>query len=331
MRRTRVATFHDHACCRTASSHRRRGARPLPLCRLAARPGAPAGCMRRTAPMCRSPHGEFELLTVFATHPERVLSRDFLLENTRGREAGPFDRTVDVQVGAASQEDRGRPARPAHPEIGAWRRLHPRGPGDPGMSVGSDVYGARCSTPTPTACCSSAPTAESCRPNPAALELFGYARDQLIGMSVDALVPHRMAPSHAAHRNTYSHSPKARPHGQPTWTCGPGAPTEARCWSRLRSGPLAVNGAGFVMASIRGIGTLPPGAACAAGACHYSEHVVQGRAAGRGTRVTRKNCCATCPRWWPRPCAPDAVAVCPARRHWRSTTSPGQQLRAGRA
>jgi DNA-binding response OmpR family regulator len=28
-----------------------------------------------------------------------VLSRDFLLEHTRGREAGPFDRTIDVQVG----------------------------------------------------------------------------------------------------------------------------------------------------------------------------------------------------------------------------------------
>ena len=44
-------------------------------------------------------HGEFELLAVFAAHPGRVLSRDFLLEHTRGREAGPFDRTVDVQIG----------------------------------------------------------------------------------------------------------------------------------------------------------------------------------------------------------------------------------------
>jgi len=43
--------------------------------------------------------GEFELLCVFAQHPGRVLSRDFLLEHTRGREAGPFDRTIDVQVG----------------------------------------------------------------------------------------------------------------------------------------------------------------------------------------------------------------------------------------
>ena len=43
--------------------------------------------------------GEFDLLRAFAEHAGRVLSRDFLLEQTRGREAGPFDRTIDVQVG----------------------------------------------------------------------------------------------------------------------------------------------------------------------------------------------------------------------------------------
>ena len=43
--------------------------------------------------------GEFDLLTVFVRHAGRVLSRDFVLERTRRREAGPFDRTIDVQVG----------------------------------------------------------------------------------------------------------------------------------------------------------------------------------------------------------------------------------------
>jgi two-component system, OmpR family, response regulator len=43
--------------------------------------------------------GEFDLLCAFAQHAGRVLSRDFLIEHTRGREAGPFDRTVDVLVG----------------------------------------------------------------------------------------------------------------------------------------------------------------------------------------------------------------------------------------
>jgi two-component system OmpR family response regulator len=43
--------------------------------------------------------GEFDLLSVFVRHPGRVLSRDFLLESTCGREAVPVDRTIDVQGG----------------------------------------------------------------------------------------------------------------------------------------------------------------------------------------------------------------------------------------
>jgi DNA-binding response OmpR family regulator len=43
--------------------------------------------------------GEFDLLVTLCRHAGRVLSRDFLLDATRGREAGPFDRTVDVQIG----------------------------------------------------------------------------------------------------------------------------------------------------------------------------------------------------------------------------------------
>ena len=43
--------------------------------------------------------GEFSLLKVLVDNAGKVLSRDFLLEHTRGREAGPFDRTIDVQVG----------------------------------------------------------------------------------------------------------------------------------------------------------------------------------------------------------------------------------------
>jgi two-component system OmpR family response regulator len=43
--------------------------------------------------------GEFDLLRILALHPGQVLSRDFLLDATRRREAAPFDRTIDVQVG----------------------------------------------------------------------------------------------------------------------------------------------------------------------------------------------------------------------------------------
>lgn len=42
--------------------------------------------------------GEFDLLMAFITHPQRVLSREQLLDWTRGRDATPFDRTIDVQL-----------------------------------------------------------------------------------------------------------------------------------------------------------------------------------------------------------------------------------------
>jgi two-component system, OmpR family, response regulator len=43
--------------------------------------------------------GEFDLLVVFLRHPQRVLNRDQLLDWTRGRDANPYDRSIDVQVG----------------------------------------------------------------------------------------------------------------------------------------------------------------------------------------------------------------------------------------
>ena len=41
---------------------------------------------------------EFDLLLVFLNNPNRVLSRDFLLDQTRGRAATPFDRAIDVHI-----------------------------------------------------------------------------------------------------------------------------------------------------------------------------------------------------------------------------------------
>jgi two-component system, OmpR family, response regulator len=41
---------------------------------------------------------EFDLLGCFVTRPNRVLSREQLMDWTRGRQADPLDRTIDVQV-----------------------------------------------------------------------------------------------------------------------------------------------------------------------------------------------------------------------------------------
>ncbi len=57
--------------------------------------------------------GEFDLLVAFAEHPQRVLSRDQLLDLTRGRSAGPFDRSVDVQVSRLRRKIETDPKRPA--------------------------------------------------------------------------------------------------------------------------------------------------------------------------------------------------------------------------
>jgi two-component system OmpR family response regulator len=42
--------------------------------------------------------GEFDLLVAFAERPGRVLNRDQLLDLTRGRDAAPFERSIDSQV-----------------------------------------------------------------------------------------------------------------------------------------------------------------------------------------------------------------------------------------
>jgi two-component system OmpR family response regulator len=42
---------------------------------------------------------EYRLLRIFLEHPNRVLSRDQLMEMTQGKEADALDRSIDVQVG----------------------------------------------------------------------------------------------------------------------------------------------------------------------------------------------------------------------------------------
>jgi DNA-binding response OmpR family regulator len=42
--------------------------------------------------------GEFDLLRCFIDRPGRVLSRDQLIEWTRGRSSDAFDRNIDVQM-----------------------------------------------------------------------------------------------------------------------------------------------------------------------------------------------------------------------------------------
>ncbi|MBS1075199.1 response regulator [Gluconobacter sp. Dm-73] len=48
--------------------------------------------------------GEFELLLAFAEHPQRVLTRDQLLDLARGRNHTAYDRSIDVQISRLRQK-----------------------------------------------------------------------------------------------------------------------------------------------------------------------------------------------------------------------------------
>jgi two-component system OmpR family response regulator len=56
---------------------------------------------------------QYRLLSVFLDHPDRVLDRDRLVDLAFGREATPFDRSIDVQVSRLRQllRDNGREPR----------------------------------------------------------------------------------------------------------------------------------------------------------------------------------------------------------------------------
>ena len=49
-------------------------------------------------------NAEFRLLKVFIEHPCRVLSRDFLLDQARGRNMDLFDRSIDLLVSRLRQK-----------------------------------------------------------------------------------------------------------------------------------------------------------------------------------------------------------------------------------
>lgn len=55
---------------------------------------------------------EFDLLSVLAKHPNRVLSRDFIMECLSGNDRDPFDRSIDVRVTRLRHKIEDDPAKP---------------------------------------------------------------------------------------------------------------------------------------------------------------------------------------------------------------------------
>ena len=58
--------------------------------------------------------GEFSLLEILVTHPNRALSRDWLMDQLRGFERDPFDRSIDVRVNRLRKKIEDDPANPRY-------------------------------------------------------------------------------------------------------------------------------------------------------------------------------------------------------------------------
>lgn len=56
--------------------------------------------------------GEYDLLLAFAQNPQRVLSRDELLDITKNRNILPFDRSIDVQISRLRHKIEDDPKKP---------------------------------------------------------------------------------------------------------------------------------------------------------------------------------------------------------------------------
>ncbi len=55
---------------------------------------------------------EFDLLKAFATHPNRVLSRDQLLDMAHNRDWDPFDRSIDIRIARIRRKIEVDPGKP---------------------------------------------------------------------------------------------------------------------------------------------------------------------------------------------------------------------------
>ena len=73
-----------------------------------------ARALRRGDELLPLTTGEFAVLKVLLQHPRQPLSRDKLMALARGREQGPFDRAIDVQVSRLRKLIESDPAQPRY-------------------------------------------------------------------------------------------------------------------------------------------------------------------------------------------------------------------------
>jgi PAS domain S-box-containing protein len=109
--------------------------------------------------------------------------------------------------------------------------------------------------------------------NPPAAQLLGYGPGELIGVSIDELVPDSIRPRHAAYRQGYGHAPRPRPMGnQMDLVALRRDGSEVKV--EIALSPLQDHGLPFVVASIRDIGEYPRVRQALLRA-RYGEHLAQ--------------------------------------------------------
>lgn len=109
--------------------------------------------------------------------------------------------------------------------------------------------------------------------NPSAAALLGYAVDELVGLSVEALVPDSIRPRHAAYREAYGKSPRPRPMGMQMDLVAK-RKDGSEVMVEIALSPLQEPSGPLVVAAIRDIGTYPR-VKQALQRARYSEHLAQ--------------------------------------------------------
>ncbi len=143
--------------------------------------------------------------------------------------------------------------------------------------------------------------------NATVAELLGYPVERLVGMAVDALVPERLAATHAGHRQGYARNPRKRPMGTDIELSARRA-DGSEVLVEIALSPLPGAGRNLVVASVRGVGSYPR-MQRALQRARYSDHVVQvGRLAvdSRDPRELMRHV----PQVVAQALETDAVAVC---------------------
>ena len=110
--------------------------------------------------------------------------------------------------------------------------------------------------------------------NPTAEQLLGYSREELVGASIEMLVPDSIRPRHAQYREAYGQAPRSRPMGGTTMDLVARRKDGTETMVEIALSPLQPLGLPYVMASIRGVAEYPR-VRQALQRARYSEHLAQ--------------------------------------------------------